>query len=133
MFPESFRELLESPGVCVVSTVEPDGTPQSSAMWYLLDDDGKVKLSLNGNRRKLKNLQRTPKASVLFVDPANPQRNLEMRGPVTVELDSDVAFRDKVGAKYGVDTGAFDQPGDTRYVVTLEPTRVREWPPAGGH
>ena len=37
---ESFRELLESPGVCVLSTIEPDTTPQSSAVWYLLGEDG---------------------------------------------------------------------------------------------
>jgi pyridoxamine 5'-phosphate oxidase-like protein len=30
-FPESFRELLQSPGVCVLSTLEPDGGPQTSA------------------------------------------------------------------------------------------------------
>ena len=60
MFPESFRELLESPGVCVISTIEPDGTPQSSAVSYLLDDDRKLRLSLNSTRRKLQNLQRNP-------------------------------------------------------------------------
>ena len=133
VIPESFRELLESPGVAVVSTVEPDGTPHSSAVWYLLDDDGRVKLSLNGNRRKLKNLKRTPRISVLFVDPENPNRTLELRGGANLALDADFSFRARLGEKYGVDPGAFDNPGDERYIVTVEPTRVREWPPTGGH
>jgi len=133
VIPESFRELLESTSVSVVSTVLPDGTPHSSAAWFLLDGDGKVKLSLNGNRQKLKNLKRDPRISVLFVDPANQDRTLELRGGVTLTLDEDRSFRDRVGAKYGVDTSPFDKPGDERYIVTVEPTRVREWPPSGGH
>ena len=129
MFPESFRELLESPGVCVISTIEPDGTPQSSAAWYLLGDDGKLRLSLNSTRRKLRNLQRNPGLSVLFVDPQNPNRTLELRGSARLELDEDLSFRDKVGAKYGADLSVHDGPTDKRYIVTIEPTRVREWPP----
>ena len=129
MFPESFRELLESPGVCVISTIEPDGTPQSSAAWYLLGDDGKLRLSLNSTRRKLRNLQRNPGVSVLFVDPQNLNRTLELRGSARLELDEDRSFRDTVGAKYGADLSVHDGPTDERYIVTIEPTRVREWPP----
>ena len=129
MFPESFRELLESPGVCVLSTIEPDTTPQSSAVWYLLGEDGKLRMSLNSARRKLQNLQRNPRLSVLFVDPENPNRTLEVRGRAQLELDEDRSFRDQVGAKYGADLSTRDAPPDQRYIVTIEPTRVREWPP----
>ena len=129
MFPESFRELLESPGVCVLSTIEPDTTPQSSAVWYLRGEDGKLRLSLNSTRRKLKNLQRNPGLSVLFLDPQNPYRTLEVRGRAQLQLDEDRSFRDLVGAKYGADLSEHDGPTDERYIVTVEPTRVREWPP----
>ena len=129
MFPESFRELLESPGVCVLSTIEPDTTPQSSAVWYLLGEDDKLRLSLNSTRRKLQNLQRNPGLSVLFLDPQNPYRTLELRGRAQLELDEDRSFRDLVGAKYDADLSEHDGPTDERYIVTVEPTRVREWPP----
>jgi PPOX class probable F420-dependent enzyme len=129
VFPESFRELLESPGVCVLSTIDPDTTPQSSAVWYLLGEDGKLRLSLNSTRRKLQNLQRNPRLSVLFVDPENPYRTLELRGRAQLDLDEDRSFRDQVGAKYGADLSEHDRPTDQRYIVTVEPSRVREWPP----
>lgn len=129
VFPESFRKLLESPGVCVISTIEPDGGPHTSAVWYLLDDDGQLKMSLNGARRKVQNLQRNPKVSVIFVDPENPHRNLEVRGKVNLTVDEDCSFRDKVGAKYDMDVSVIDKPGDVRYIVSVEPARVREWPP----
>ena len=128
-FPESFSELLQSPGVCVISTLEPNGGPQTSAVWYLLDDDGKLKMSLNGARRKVQNMLRDNKISVIFVDPENPQRNLELRGTADLTVDEDCSFRDKVGAKYGEDVSVHDKPGDTRYIVTVEPARVRVWPP----
>lgn len=128
-FPESFRELLESPGVCVLSTLEPNGGPQTSAVWYLLDDDGKLKMSLNGARRKVQNMLRDNKVSVIFVDPENPHRNLELRGTADLQVDADCSFRDKLGAHYGDDVSAHDKPGDTRYIVTVEPARVRVWPP----
>ena len=130
MFPESFRELLESSGVAVLSTVEPDSTPQSSAVWYLLGEDGKLRMSLNSTRRKLQNLRRNPGLSMLFLDPQNPSRALEVRGRAQLELDEDRSFRDKVGAKYGAELSEHDGPTDQRYIVTVEPTRVREWPPA---
>jgi PPOX class probable F420-dependent enzyme len=128
-FPESFRELLASPGVCVLSTVEPNGGPQSSAVWYLLDDDGQLKMSLNDARRKVQNMLRDNKVSVIFVDPDAPHRNLELRGTADLTVDEDCSFRDKVGARYGADLSAHDNPGDTRYIVTVKPTRVRVWPP----
>jgi PPOX class probable F420-dependent enzyme len=128
-FPESFRALLQSPGVCVLSTLEPNGGPQTSAVWYLLDDDGKLKMSLNGARRKVQNMLRDNKISVIFVDPENPHRNLELRGTADLTVDADCSFRDKVGAHYGDDVSAHDKPGDTRYIVTVEPARVRVWPP----
>ena len=98
-------------------------------MWYLLGEDGKLRLSLNSTRRKLQNLQRNPRLSVLFVDPQNPYRTLELRGRAQLDLDEDRSFRDQVGAKYGADLSVHDGPSDERYIVTVEPTRVREWPP----
>ena len=66
---------------------------------------------------------------VIFVDPDAPHRNLELRGTADLTVDEDCSFRDKVGAKYGEDVSVHDKPGDTRYVVTVEPARVRVWPP----
>ena len=48
-----------------------------------------------------------------------------MHGNARIEPDDDYAFADKVGAKYGgADLREMDEPGETRVVVTIEPTRV---------
>lgn len=123
-YPESHLDLLAAPGVGILSTHTPNGLIQSTAIWYLLDDDGELKISVSSARKKSRNLQDDPTATFFLLDPANPYRFIEVRGTSTVTLDEGFAFRDKVSAKYGTDMATFDQPGDVRYVVTLTPDRV---------
>ena len=61
------------------------------------------------------------------MDPANPYRYVELRGDADIAPDDDYAFADKVGAKYSADLRENDKPGDTRVVVTVQPTRVHVW------
>ncbi len=122
-FPESHRDLLDAP-VASLATIGGDGIPQSTLTWFLHDADGKLKLSLSSARLKTKHLLKRPQASLLILDPASQFRYLEVRGNVTVEPDDDYEFASRVGAKYSADIRQYDQPGETRMVVTIEPTRV---------
>lgn len=128
--PDSHKDLL-SAQVGVLGTIGASGRPQLSATWFLAEGET-VKISLNTTRQKVKNLQADPKASVLIFDEQSPYRYLELRGDAEVTPDPDYTFADKVGAKYGgADLRERDNPGDTRVVVTIHPTRVFAWPPAG--
>ena len=122
-FPASHRDLLDTQ-VATLATVEPDGQPQLSAIWFLYDE-GELRLSLNTSRRKTKTLMARPRVTLLILDLANPARYLEVRAHARVEPDDDGAFAHKLHDKYGVDATAYDQPGDKRVKVTLEPTRIR--------
>jgi PPOX class probable F420-dependent enzyme len=121
-FPESHRDLLDAQ-VATLATIDADGLPQLSEVWFLLDE-GELKLSLNTSRWKTKNLQRRPECSLLIIDLANPYRYLEIRGRARIEPDDDYAFAAKVGAKYGADLKVHDQPGETRVAVTLDPVKI---------
>ena len=128
--PDSHRDLLNAQ-VAVLGTIGASGRPQLSGVWFLTEDDT-VKFSLNTARQKVKNLKADTKASVLIFDEQSPYRYLELRGDAEVTPDPDYTFADKVGAKYGgADLRERDNPGDTRVVVTIHPTRVFAWPPAG--
>jgi PPOX class probable F420-dependent enzyme len=122
-FPESHRDLLDGQ-VVTLATVDGDGFPQLSVVWFLLDDDGKLRISLNGSRAKTANLRERPECSLLFLDLQNPYRYLEARGRAQIEPDTDYAFADKVGAKYGADLRTYDGAGDSRVVVTIDPLKV---------
>jgi hypothetical protein len=47
-----------------------------------------------------------------------------VRGRARVEPDDDYAFAAKLGEKYGADLRQYDGPGQSRVVVTVEPTKV---------
>jgi PPOX class probable F420-dependent enzyme len=120
--PASHRDLLDGQ-FATLATVGPDGRPQLSEVWFLADGD-QVSISLNDSRQKTKNLRANPAASVFLLDLAVPYRYLEIRGDAEITPDDDYAFADRVGAKYGSDLREHDQPGQSRVVVTINPTRI---------
>jgi len=129
-FPESHRDLLDGQ-VASLATVGRNGFPQVTELWFL-HDDGEIKLSLNTARLKTRNLQRDPKCSLLLLDLENPYRYLEVRGNARVEADDDYEFAQKLGAKYNADVKEHDNPGESRVVVTIEPTNVYPVDMSGG-
>lgn len=123
--PDTHRDLLDAQ-VATLGTIGADGRPQLTVVWFLAEDDT-VRISLNTTRHKVKNLRANPACSVLILDPANPYRYVEVRGDAEIEPDDDYAFADRIGAKYSADLRDNDQPGETRVVVTIRPTRVHAW------
>jgi PPOX class probable F420-dependent enzyme len=121
--PESHGDLLEAAGVGALATIAPDGRPQVTAVWYLLED-GRLKISIRTDRQKAKNLTRQPGATFLIIDPAKTTRTIEVRATAELTPDDGYAFANRIGAKYGLNLNEFDPPGSTRYVVTLRPDRV---------
>lgn len=126
-FPESHQDLLKA-DVAMLATIGHDGFPQVTALWFLFDEDGTLKLSLNTTRQKVKNLQANPACTFFILDPANPYRTLEVRAHAEITPDAEYAFARKLGAKYGgADLSANDRPGETRVVVSLQPVKVNTW------
>ena len=125
--PESHKDLLGAP-VGVLATNGADGFPQVSALWFLYDEDGVLRLSLNTTRQKLKNMRKAPEVSFFVLDPANPYRTLEIRARADINGDRDGEFALELGKKYGgVDVRNNDRPGEERVVVTLHPVKVNTW------
>jgi PPOX class probable F420-dependent enzyme len=126
-FPQSHQDLLKA-GVAMLATSGPDGYPQVTALWFLFDEDGTIKLSLNDSRQKVKNLQAHPECTFFVLDTANPYRTLEVRARAEIQPDVDLAFAKKVSAKYGgAEFWTRDRPGESRVVVSLQPIKVNTW------
>jgi PPOX class probable F420-dependent enzyme len=125
-FPESHQDLLKA-DVAMLATIGQDGYPQVTALWFLYDD-GRIKLSLNTSRQKVKNLQAHPECTFFILDTSNPYRTLEVRARAEITPDQDYVFAKKLAAKYGgVDLKSNDRPGETRVVVSLQPIKVNTW------
>ena len=121
--PATHRDLLET-DVAILATVGQDGFPQVTALWFLVDEDDTLKISLNTARQKVKNLRAHPQCAFFILDRANPYRTLEIRARAELTPDPDYSLADRIERKYGMDVRAMDRPGEQRVVVTLHPTRV---------
>lgn len=121
--PDSHAEFFAAPNTAVLTTVGTDGLPQSTAVWYLLDD-GVLKASILTSRQKYKNLARHPKASLFVLDPTNPYRSVEVRAGVELTADPDKALLPKFAERYGVPVEALEASGEDRVTATFSPVRV---------
>jgi len=122
--PDSHLDLLNEQ-VLTLATIGASGRPQLSNVWFVAEGDS-IKMSLNTARQKVKNLQANPACSVIITGNP-PYRYLEVRGDAEITPDDEYEFADKVGAKYNSDLRDRDEPGDTRVVVTIRPSRIVTW------
>jgi PPOX class probable F420-dependent enzyme len=98
--PASHLDLVECPPVAALTTIMPDGYPQTSVVWC--DFDGEyVRVSTMRGFQKERNMRRNPRVTVLCYDPRNDLRYLEVRGTV-VEMTEEgaVAHLDELASKY---------------------------------
>lgn len=124
--PDSHHDLVTSTTVAL-STINNDGTIQTTAVWILLDDDGILRTSLAKDRVKYHNLVARPTTTLFAISPENPFHTLEVRATVDIaDDDPQRTFMSKVIAKYGQTLESMaDQSAEDRVVVTLNPVRVR--------
>ncbi|MFI7134967.1 PPOX class F420-dependent oxidoreductase [Nonomuraea sp. NPDC050153] len=119
---EDARKLLDAPNYATVTSLNPDGGPQSTVVWVRTDGDDVLFSTVRG-RRKPRNFERDPRASLLVIDPDNPYRYVEVRGPVTMTPDPEGALIQELSHKYrGIPWE--DKPGVERVIVRISPDRV---------
>lgn len=124
--PAAYHDLLTAPNTAVFTTMQSDGSPNASPVWFWFDGDDVVVSTLT-DRAKHRNVERDPRVSFTVVDPGRPLRYIEIRGTVEVAADPDGAMRDRIAGKHGYEDGSvFDPPGSTRVSLRLVPTRIIE-------
>ena len=97
--PESHLDLITRPIHSVLTTLMPDGQPQSSLVWH--DHDGEyVRVNTTMERRKGQNMLANPKVSLLVVDPEDTGRYIEIRGEMEVLHDGALEHLDLITRKY---------------------------------
>ena len=91
--PLRVRAFLEPPRFASLATVDPDGRPRQSVVWYLLDGDTLVVNSKVG-RRWPANLVRDPRAAVSVIDVEDGYRWIGLTVRVDVVDDPEEALAD---------------------------------------
>jgi PPOX class probable F420-dependent enzyme len=120
--PESHADLLDKPTFAHLATVRPDGSPQSSVMWF--DWDGEViRMTHTKTRQKFRNLADEPRVALSIADPGDAYRFLEVRGVVESieDDDAEASFYQSLQRRYG---NVYPIPdADVRVIFTIRPTK----------
>ncbi|MGN9841598.1 PPOX class F420-dependent oxidoreductase [Nonomuraea sp. H19] len=119
---EEVRKLLDGPNYATVTSLNPDGGPQSTVVWVRTDGDDVLFSTVKG-RRKPRNFERDPRTSLLVIDPDDPYRYAEVRGRVTMTPDPEGALIEELSQKYRGQSWE-DKPGTERLIVRIRPDRV---------
>ena len=122
VIPEKFRDLFNKKAFASLTTVMPDGSPQTTPVWCDSDGEHVIFNSAKG-RQKDRNVRRDPRVAMAIIDPDNPYRYLEIRGKVVeiTEQGAD-AHIDKMAKKYlDKDKYPFRQPGEVRVMYKIRP------------
>lgn len=97
--PQSHLDLLKRPVHGVLTTVMPDGQPQSSLVWC--DFDGEcARINTSRERQKGRNMMSNPKVSLLIVDPEDTSRYIEIRGIVELNESCALEHLDEITRQY---------------------------------
>ena len=122
MFSVDARALLARPVTGVLTAIDPKGYPQSTAVWFLFDDEtGVIRVSITTSRKKYRNLVAHPKATFFVLNPDNIWSYVEMRADVTWEADDDRITMRHIGEHYSTDITGFDPAGAVRVTAVLTP------------
>lgn len=110
--------------VAILATNGPDGRPQQSVVWFIVED-GVLRISVNQGRQKYKNLVADSRATVLIFHPESENSYVEVRGDIELADDLDYTFANRLGlGKYNTDMRGFDAPGSRRAMLSLIPAKI---------
>ena len=97
--PASHLDLLTRPICGVLTTIGPEGHPQSSLVW--VDHDGEcARVNTTLERQKGRNLLADPRLSLLVVDPDNTARFIQIRGEAELVADGAIEHLDELARTY---------------------------------
>ena len=127
--PEQLLEITKPPVLGILTTVNPDGSPQATPLWY--DYDGRYFIvTAFPHRIKVRNIRRDPRVTLVVVDTVGYGDPLAVSG--TAELIEEGAAEATVGmgVRYQGETDgrkAADRLNHEgpRLIIRIAPERIR--------
>ena len=116
-------EDILSAEAAVIATNGPDGLPQLSAIWFIVEN-GVLQMSVTESTQKYRNLVADNRSTLLIFDPASTNYYAEIRGTVSLSPDLAYRFANRLGKKYSTDMRSFDGDGARRVILALEPSKI---------
>ena len=94
-------ELARGKNFATITTLLPDGHPQTQVMWVGTDDEH-ILINTEVHRQKFRNVERDPRVTVTIWDREDPYRFVEVRGEVVEKVRGQEArdHIDELSQKY---------------------------------
>ncbi|TMD53679.1 MAG: PPOX class F420-dependent oxidoreductase [Chloroflexi bacterium] len=128
---EKAHAYLQEKRFAVLATLNEDGTPQLTTMWYLLEDDGTILMNTKVGRAKERNMRRDPRISVCVED---GYIYVTLSGKVEMIDDPEIAQRDifRLSSRYHGEEKAKRQmenqfSKEQRVTLRLKPEHIIEY------
>ncbi len=120
----ALKRLATGKNFAALTTLMPDGQPQTQLMWVHADDDHVI-INTEVGRQKFRNVERDPRVTVTIFDTANPYAYVEVRGRVDEVVHGDAARKniDELSEKYTGGPYAMSI-GTDRVVLKVAPEKV---------
>ena len=125
MIDDTVKQLAQQPNFAALTTLMPDGQPQTQVMWVDADDTH-VLINTEVERQKWRNVERDPRVTVTVIDRDNPYHYVEVRGRVVEQVRGPEARAhiDQLSQKYN---GRDYDPAmiqTERVILRIETTKV---------
>ncbi len=124
-FPETHLDILDSTALAHLGTVNSDGSPQVTPLWFN-HEDGYILVNSAKGRKKDRNMRARDDVGLSIVDPDNAYRYLGIQGKV-VDVTEEGGY-DHINSlchKYrGPEHEYPKNPGEVRVIYKIEPVRV---------
>jgi PPOX class probable F420-dependent enzyme len=94
--------LLVEPNPAVIAVIRPDGQPVTVATWYLVEDDGRILVNMDGARARNDYMRKEPRVSLTSLKDGQWYTHVSVQGRI-VEWrdDADFADIDRLSRHYG--------------------------------
>jgi PPOX class probable F420-dependent enzyme len=114
--------FLTNPNPAVIATLQPDGSPNSVATWYIWEN-GRILVNMDATRKRLDWMRRDPRVSLTVLDKDDWYRHVTLNGQVvSIEDDPDLSDIDRLSRQYtGEPYARRDQPRVSAWI------EVRSW------
>jgi PPOX class probable F420-dependent enzyme len=100
-FPPEVRDLLTAPNPAVIASVRDDGQPVTVATWYLLEDDGRLLVNMDAQRKRLEYVRADPRVSLTVLASGDWYTHVSVQGRlVDLRDDPDLADIDRLSQHY---------------------------------
>ena len=136
MFTAEEQALLDMPSLARIATLMPDGSPQITVMWFRPEGDT-LRMVTPASAKKVTNLERDGRVSVIVEEPGNAYNFVEVRGQIEVVRDDAGARAElvKIATRYiGSDRAAAYAGGlsaDPRVILVIHAKKTVHHPGQG--